>query len=148
MASIVKRKKKYSVVYTYTDENGNKRQKWETFDTEAERRRYFCFWGCKMDRAFMDEYYDKMRADDIEELSSQRNEDYSDRADDYKAAKQALLEGLGLSHLFSGNRKLTPEEKELWLLFDRVYVTELLARDEFAKGAYMLGAEDRETMLR
>ena len=101
-----------------------------------------------VDRAFMDEYYDKMRADDIEELSSQRNEDYSDRADDYKAAKQALLEGLGLSHLFSGNRKLTPEEKELWLLFDRVYVTELLARDEFAKGAYMLGAEDRETMLR
>ena len=36
MASIVKRKKKYSVVYTYTDENGNKRQKWETFDTNAE----------------------------------------------------------------------------------------------------------------
>ena len=88
------------------------------------------------------------RQDDIEELSSQRNEDYSDRADDYKAAKQALLVGLGLSHLFSGNRKLTPKEKELWLLFDRVYVTELLARDEFAKGAYMLGAEDRETMLR
>ena len=29
-----------------------------------------------MDRAFMDEYYDKMRADDIEELSSQRNEDF------------------------------------------------------------------------
>lgn len=103
--------------------------------------------GCPY-RAFMDEYYDKMRADDIEELSSQRNEDYSDRADDYKAAKQALLEGLRLSHLFSGNRKLTPKEKELWLLFDRVYVTELLARDEFAKGAYMLGAEDRETMLR
>ena len=36
MASIVKRKKKYSVVYIYTDENGNKRQKWETFDTKAE----------------------------------------------------------------------------------------------------------------
>ena len=36
MASIVKRKKKYSVVYTYTDENGNKRQKWETFKTLAE----------------------------------------------------------------------------------------------------------------
>ena len=29
MASIVKRKNKYSVVYSYTDENGNKRQKWE-----------------------------------------------------------------------------------------------------------------------
>ena len=39
-------------------------------------------------------------------------------------------------------------KKKLWLLFDRVYVTELLARDEFATGAYMLGAEDRETMLR
>ena len=30
MASIVKRKNRYSVVYTYTDENGVKRQKWET----------------------------------------------------------------------------------------------------------------------
>ena len=39
MASIVKRKKKYSVVYTYTDENGNKRQKWETFDTNAEAKK-------------------------------------------------------------------------------------------------------------
>src|SRR5699024_11469110 len=38
MASIVKRKKKYSVVYTYTDENGNKRQKWETFETNAEAK--------------------------------------------------------------------------------------------------------------
>lgn len=39
MASIVKRKKKYSVVYTYTDEVGNKRQKWETFDTNAEAKK-------------------------------------------------------------------------------------------------------------
>lgn len=93
-----------------------------------------------MDRAFMDEYYNKMRADDIEELSSQRNEDYSDRADDYKAAKQALLEGLRLSHLFSGNLQTYTRRKRTRLLFDRVYVTELLARDEFAKGAYMLGA--------
>ena len=31
MASIVKRKRSILVVYTYTDENGNKRQKWETF---------------------------------------------------------------------------------------------------------------------
>ncbi len=35
MASIIKRKSRYSVVYTYEDENGNKRQKWETFDTHA-----------------------------------------------------------------------------------------------------------------
>ena len=39
MASIVKRKKKYSVVYTYTDENGNKRQKWETFETNDRSKR-------------------------------------------------------------------------------------------------------------
>lgn len=39
MASIVKRKKKYSVVYTYTDENGIKRQKWETFSTNAEAKK-------------------------------------------------------------------------------------------------------------
>lgn len=41
MASIVKRKSKYSVVYTYHDENGEKRQKWETWGTmkEAKRRK-------------------------------------------------------------------------------------------------------------
>ena len=39
MASIIKRKKKFSVVYTYIDENGNKRQKWETFDTNAEAKK-------------------------------------------------------------------------------------------------------------
>lgn len=39
MASIVKRKNKYSVVYTYQDEKGAKRQKWETFATNAEAKR-------------------------------------------------------------------------------------------------------------
>ena len=39
MASIVKRKKKFSVVYTYIDENGNKRQRWETFETNAEAKK-------------------------------------------------------------------------------------------------------------
>ena len=33
MASIVKRKNRYSVVYTYKDDDGNQHQKWETFDT-------------------------------------------------------------------------------------------------------------------
>ena len=31
---------------------------------------------------------------------------------------------------------------------DEIDVAELLARDAFAKGAYMLGAEDREIMLK
>lgn len=39
MASIVKRKNKYAVVYTYKDEKGNSRQKWETFDTNAAARK-------------------------------------------------------------------------------------------------------------
>lgn len=39
MASIVKRKSKYSVVYNCTDENGVKRQKWETFSTNAEAKK-------------------------------------------------------------------------------------------------------------
>ena len=30
MASIIKRKKNYSIVYTYMDENGETQQKWET----------------------------------------------------------------------------------------------------------------------
>ena len=64
------------------------------------------------------------------------------------AIKSALLEGLGLEHLFDHSHELTPKEKEIWMLFDRVDVAELLARDAFAKGAYMLGAEDREIMLK
>ena len=41
MATIVKRKSKYSVVYTYYDEQGEKRQKWETWGTykEAQKRK-------------------------------------------------------------------------------------------------------------
>ena len=39
MASIVKRKNRYSVVYTYTDDSGVKRQKWETFATNAEAKK-------------------------------------------------------------------------------------------------------------
>ena len=36
MASIIKRKKSYSVVYSYTDENGEAKQKWETWNTHKE----------------------------------------------------------------------------------------------------------------
>lgn len=36
MASIIKRKKSYSVVYNYTDENGETKQKWETWRTHKD----------------------------------------------------------------------------------------------------------------
>ena len=101
-----------------------------------------------MDRIFMDEYYEHLRADNIEAFSKERNDEYVGRAEEYKAAKSALLEGLGLEHLFDHSHELTPKEKEIWMLFDKVDVAELLARDAFAKGAYILGAEDREIMLK
>lgn len=39
MASIVKRKNRFSVVYSYTDENGLQKQKWGTFATNAEAKK-------------------------------------------------------------------------------------------------------------
>lgn len=41
MASIIKRKKSYSVVYNYTNEKGERKQKWETWHTlfEAQKRK-------------------------------------------------------------------------------------------------------------
>ena len=39
MASIIKRKSKYSVVYICPDENGVKKQRWETFATNAEAKK-------------------------------------------------------------------------------------------------------------
>ena len=41
MASIIKRKSKYSVVYYYNDSNGEKRQRWESFDShkDAQKRK-------------------------------------------------------------------------------------------------------------
>lgn len=39
MASIIKRRNKYSVVYRYVDEKGVEKQKWETFTTNAEAKK-------------------------------------------------------------------------------------------------------------
>lgn len=39
MASIRKRRGKFNVVYYYTNENGDRKQKWEAYDTEAEAKR-------------------------------------------------------------------------------------------------------------
>mgnify|MGYP007107308568 FL=1 len=141
MASIVKRKKKYS--------NCKGRSFYIATIAVKGSALIFLLWrSTSMDRIFMDEYYEHLRADNIEEFSKERNDEYVGRAEEYEAAKSALLEGLGLEHLFDHSHELTPKEKAIWMLFDRVYVAELLARDAFAKGAYMLGAEDREIMLK
>lgn len=39
MASIIKRKNSYCVVYRYTDEKGKSHQRWESFLTNAEARK-------------------------------------------------------------------------------------------------------------
>ena len=52
-----------------------------------------------------------LRADNIEAFSKERNDEYVGRAEEYKAAKSALLEGLGLEHLFDHSHELTPKEK-------------------------------------
>ena len=39
MATIVKRRNRYSVVYVYTDDKGAKKQKWETFETHSDARK-------------------------------------------------------------------------------------------------------------
>lgn len=101
-----------------------------------------------MDMEFMDEYYERMRADEIDRFAGQRNDEYASRADDFSEAKKELVEALGLTHLFDRSHELNAQEKKLWLLFDRVDCTELLARDAFAKRAYMQGASDREKMVR
>ena len=93
-----------------------------------------------MDRIFMDEYYEHLRADNIEEFSKERNDEYVGRAEEYEAAKSALLEGLGLEHLFDHSHELTPKEKAIWMLFDRVHVAELLARECFCQRVLICSA--------
>ena len=38
MATIIKRGKKYSVVYNYVNDKGETKQKWESFESERRRR--------------------------------------------------------------------------------------------------------------
>ena len=45
-----------------------------------------------MDRIFMDEYYEHLRADNIEAFSKERNDEYVGRAEEYKAAKPRWYE--------------------------------------------------------
>jgi hypothetical protein len=46
MAAIMERNGRYKVIYNYVDEDGNRRQKWETFQTlpEAKRRKLELEW--------------------------------------------------------------------------------------------------------
>ena len=39
MASIRERNGKFNVIYSYTNEKGERKQKWETYETKAEAKR-------------------------------------------------------------------------------------------------------------
>ena len=39
MASVIQRKNSYYVVYTYIDENGERKQKWESYKTAADAKK-------------------------------------------------------------------------------------------------------------
>ena len=68
MASIQRKRNKFCVVYNYTDLEGKRKQKWETFDTKAEalnrkkeveyraRNGNFVVPSCKTLKELMSEY--------------------------------------------------------------------------------------------
>lgn len=87
------------------------------------------------------------RKADIEELKDLFGDEFVDFNLVFCSSNGKPIEGQVINRAFNSH-ELTPKEKEIWMLFDRVDVAELLARDAFAKGAYMLGAEDREIMLK
>ncbi len=101
-----------------------------------------------MDRMLMDEYYEKLRADDIEALAMEYIDDYNATRQGYDDAVDVLLESLNLQDLFNRSRKLSPEEKILWKKFDSVSRRAYDCLYELMKGAYMVGAADRDRMLR
>ena len=59
-----------------------------------------------------------------------------------------MLEGLGLTHLFEEGRELSAEEKRIWKLFFDLDWAAGAMECALLKGAYMVGAEDRDRMLR
>ena len=50
-----------------------------------------------MDRIFMDEYYEHLRADNIEAFSKERNDEYVGRAEDTKQQSRHCLKDWDLS---------------------------------------------------
>ena len=57
-----------------------------------------------MDIDFRDEFYERMRTGDIKKISSQRNDEHEERAKEYSSVKNALIEELGINHLFDSKR--------------------------------------------
>ena len=100
-----------------------------------------------MDMKFMDEYYEGIRADNIETLIKQNSDEWESCEKQLNESWDNFLNGLGIAHIFYKEHKLSWDEKQIWNLF---FELDSAATDMFVvllKGAYMLGAKDRDRML-
>lgn len=100
-----------------------------------------------MDMKFMDEYYECVRADYMCELVEQHSDKWESSEKSLKEAWNALIEGLGLTHLFAKDSKLSAEEIRILKLFLELDSAAGAMELVLHKGAYMVGAEDRDRML-
>ena len=100
-----------------------------------------------MDMKFMDEYFEGIRADNIETLIKQNSDEWESREKQLNKAWDDFLNGLGIAHIFTKEHKLSCEEKQIWNLFFDLDCAVSGMYLVLLKGAYMVGAEDRDRML-
>ena len=67
MASIRERNGKFNVIYSYTNEKGERKQKWETYETKAEAKRR------KNAELFEEAFYEKKNLDPQMHVQQENN---------------------------------------------------------------------------
>ena len=101
-----------------------------------------------MDMNFINEYYECVRGDCMGDLAKQHSDKWELCEKELKDAWNSLLAGLGLTHLFGKKHELSAEEKRIWKLFFDLDCAAAEMACALLKGAYMVGVEDRDRMLR
>ena len=75
MASIRERNGKFNVIYSYTNEKGERKQKWETYETKAEAKRR------KNAELFEEAFYEKKNLDPQMHVQQEHNNTVADKVD-------------------------------------------------------------------
>lgn len=88
-----------------------------------------------MDREFMSHYYD-VTYEDVELDATEGDAEYRDRYNEYLVIKEQLTAHCG------------GQDSELWSLCEKLIDQQNLLMLRLCKLVYLLGAEDREKMLR
>ncbi|MCD8340663.1 MAG: hypothetical protein LUC87_00720 [Clostridiales bacterium] len=88
-----------------------------------------------MDREFMSHYYD-VTYEDIELDATEGDEEYRNRYNEYLVLKEQLTARCG------------GQDSDLWSLCEKLIDQQNLLMLRLCKLVYLLGAEDREKMLR